>query len=103
MMAKTLTCDEQLERSTLAGPISWALEKCRRNNNCKYCGIWWLFLSNTDLLKREYNKVTSINQQSKTKCGSHQSFLIVFKDFCSYRTHVAEGQAQDLILRMIEL
>lgn len=55
VMAEILTCDEQWERSALPGTMSFALQKCRRNSNYKNCGIRWLFLSNTDLLKREYN------------------------------------------------
>lgn len=61
-MAETLSFDEQLERSALAATMSLALEKCGRNNNYKNCGIRWLFLSHTDLLKRENDRVGPINQ-----------------------------------------
>lgn len=56
-MAEALTFDEQLERSMLTGTMSLALKRCRRDDHYKNCGVWWLLLSNIDLLKRENNRV----------------------------------------------
>lgn len=88
-MAETLTCDKQWERSALPGTMSLALQKCRRNSNYKNCGIRWLFLSDTDLLEREYNGVRYINQQCRAKCERHRSYLTVFKDFYNYKADFA--------------
>lgn len=88
-MAETLPGDEQLERSALAGTMSLALQKYRRNSKYKNCGIRWPFLSNIDLLDREYGRVRSLNQQFKAKCESHRSFLTAFKDLYSYRADIA--------------
>lgn len=65
----------------LAGTLSLALKRRRRNNNYKNWGIRWLILSNIDLLKWENDRVISISQQFKAKCESHRVFLTVFKDF----------------------
>lgn len=66
----------------------------------------WVFLSTSDTLKRENDRVRTINRQLKEKYKSQRSSLPGFKEaltFCIWRGDCTEKQTQNLILRVGEL
>ena len=62
--------------------------------------IYWLLLSCTGGLQGNTKKPSTVNIQTKAKCGSQGAFLIVYKEAfisCSGRADTVEEEIQNLI------
>lgn len=83
-----------------------AFERYRGNGTYTDCSMGWLLLNTSDTLKRENDRVRTINHQLKEKCKSQISSLPGFEDaltFRIWRGDCTEKQTQNLILRVVEL